>query len=405
MSFWRGLFGLSGGDKRKTGIQSALSGSGRTTASQVTFETAMNVSAFWACTRLLTEAVAAMPLVCYEFDSVNNIRKVKTDYDLARLMSYKPNRYQTRTEFFETIMLNLVTHGNAYIAVERSASGKVFSLLPLMSAQVLTKLQADGSIIYEESTANGNIKVYSDKSIWHIKLFGNGIIGMSPLDYAKAALGINIALENRMTTLSSNGGKTNGILTIDAKITNEQREKIRANFKELETGDKDQLFVLEAGMTYQQTSLSPSDMQLIENRRFSVEDIARFMGVPSVLINDTGASTTWGSGIEQIMEGFYKLNLRPYLERIESSLMRALIPEADWGKIEIEFDFDALLRADAVKRFESHSKSINAGLLTPNEARAKEGLEPKTGGDVIYLNGSLVPAGSVNRGTQAPKPS
>jgi HK97 family phage portal protein len=404
MSFWSTLFGGSGGDKLKQGLQTARSGATKSVASTVTFDSAMSVSAFWACTRLLTEAVAAMPLRCYSYDAKNNIRKLKTDYDLVNLVNYKPNRYQTRTEFFETLMLNLVTYGNAYAEIGRAGSGKIFSLLPLMSSQMQMSLQADGSVLYEYTHTNG-VHVYAEKNIWHIKIFGNGLIGMSPLSYAKGSLGINIALENRVTTLSSNGGKTNGILSVDKVLTNEQRLKIQDNFKELESGDKDQLFVLEAGMKYQQASLSPSDMQLIENRRFSVEDIARFMGVPSVLINDTSASTTWGSGIEQIMEGFYKLNLRPYLERFESSFVRSLMPPEDWGKIEVELDFDDLLRADTIKRYDSHSKSINAGLLTPNEARAKEGYEPKTGGDVIYLNGSLVPAGSVNRGTQTPKPS
>ena len=135
-------------------------------------------------------------------------------------------------------------------------------------------------------------------------------------------------------------------------------------------------------------------MQLIENRRFQVEDIARFIGVPSVLINDTSATTTWGSGIEQITQGFYKLNLRPYLERFESSIMRWLMPESDWGNISIEFDFDALLRADKATRLDAASKGVNAGIIKPDEARADEGLPPADGGNTIYLNGSLVAGGT-----------
>ena len=173
---------------------------------------------------------------------------------------------------------------------------------------------------------------------------------------------------------------------------------MRSNFAALTEGSQDQLFVLEADMKFERTALSPQDMQLLETRKFQTEDIARFMGVPSVLINDTSGTTAWGSGIQQIMEGFYKLNLRPYLERLESSMKKHLIPMSDWGRVEFEFDFDALLRADAKTRAEAQRASINAGVLTPNEARKQEGRAPKDGGDEIYLNGSLVPAGQ-QRGT------
>ena len=142
--------------------------------------------------------------------------------------------------------------------------------------------------------------------------------GLSPLGYAGNALGLSKDLSDRQQKLAANGGKTNGILTIDQALKKEQRDAVKANFAGITEGNNDELFVLEAGFKYQQASLNhPTDMQLLESRRFSIEDIARFMGVPSVLINDTSASTTWGSGISEINSGFYKLNLKPYLERYE----------------------------------------------------------------------------------------
>lgn len=395
MAFWSSWFGR-GGDTVQQGIQRS-----NPPTKSVTFDQAMSLSAFWASTRLLTEAVAAMPLVCYERNLDTNVKSPKTDYDLWRLLNYKPNRYQTRTEFFEQIMLNLVTRGNSYVAIEKTSRGRIFSLTPLPSAQVEPILMDDGSIIYQQSTANGNVKVFSEDSIWHIKLFGNGIVGLSPLEYAGNALGQAKDLNERASVLAANGGKTNGILTVDQALKPEQKEAVRKSFKGLQEGNADELFVLEAGFNYQQASLSPTDMQLLESRKFSIEDIARFMGVPSVLINDTSASTTWGSGIEQINQGFYKLNLKPYLERIESSMKRWLMAQSDWENTDIEFNFDSLLRADKATRADAQSKSVNAGILSPNEARASEGLPPKEGGDPIYLNGSLVPAGTNTRQTQA----
>jgi HK97 family phage portal protein len=384
----------SGGDTRHTGTQTPLPAKTGKQAAPVTFDSAMQVSAFWASVRLLTETVAAMPLRSYMIDDESGVKQPQPDYELFKILNYRPNRYQTRIEFFESVMLNLVTWGNSYCTIQRDANGNIIQLLPLMASQMEVKLLGDGSTTYHYTTADNTTRVYASETVWHIKLFGNGIVGMSPLGYARNALGIATALEQRVSTLAANGGRTTGVLMVDDKLTPEQRAQIRKNYAGLEEGTEDQLFILETNMKYVQTSLSPSDVQMIENRRFEVEDIARFMGVPSVLINDTSASTAWGSGIEQINMGFYKLNLRPYLERIEASMKRWLIPEKDWDKIEIEFDFDSLLRADQATRLEGYSKAINSGQMTPDEARAKEGRGKTNGGDVTYLNSTLVPAGT-----------
>tara|TARA_Y100000310_G_C20701393_1_gene830274 strand:- start:6247 stop:7461 length:1215 start_codon:yes stop_codon:yes gene_type:complete len=361
-------------------------------AANVSFDTAMTVSAFWACTRLLSETVAALPIKAFDVDGTTKTQT--TDYDLWRVLNFRPNRYQTRVEYMETITLNLVTDGNAYSAIQRSPNGKIISLIPLMSAQMKVALLDDGAITYQYTNASGDIVVYAEESIWHLKLFGNGIVGLSPLAYARQSLGIAIAIDNRVSTLAKNGGRTSGILTIDKVLTPEQRKEVKKNFKGLTEGNNDQLFVLEAGFDYTQTALSPADMQMLESRRFQVEDICRFMGVPSVLVNDTSGTTAWGSGIQQIMDGFYKINLRPYLERYEASIKKNLMPVKDWETMEIEFDFDALLRADITARTASAKDRVNSGLMTPNEGRQQEGLPPKPGGDDIYLNGTMVPAGT-----------
>jgi len=231
--------------------------------------------------------------------------------------------------------------------------------------------------------------------MWHIKLFGNGVIGLSPLTHARQSLGITIAAENRLGSVYRNGGKPTGILMVDKLLTKDQRTQIRANMAELAEGNNDNLFVLEAGMKYEAVSMTPQDIELLESRRFQLEDVARFLGVPSVLINDTSGSTTWGSGVQQIIDGFYKLNLRPYLERLEAGIRSKLLTESDARRYSVEFDFDALLRMDQSTRFDGYNKGINGGVLTPNEARALEGWMPMPGGDTLLVNSSMIPLNSV----------
>ena len=403
MSFWGNFWPFGrGGDTLKTGSQRP----GPVSSSITDQDEALQLSAYWASIRLLSEVVASMPIRCYDIDIENKTKSLNTTNELWNIINYQPNRYQTRTEFIESVVFALASYGNFYGMITRSGK-RIVSIMPLPASQVTTVLLPDGSVTHHYTDANGNVKVYAAENIWHVKLFGNGIIGLSPLQYAGNALGIAKDLESRMGTLAANGGKTNGILTIDQALKEEQRRQIREAYKGLESGNADELFILEKGFNYQQTSLSPSDMQLIENRRFQVEDIARFMGVPSVLINDTSATTTWGSGIEQITQGFYKLNLRPYLERIESSMQRWLMPASERTTTIIEFDFDSLLRADKSSRMEAANKAINSGVMTPNEARADEGLKEMAGGDKIYLNSTLVPAeqqqNGVQNGSQTPE--
>ncbi len=368
------------------------------TPQPVTFDTAMSVSAWWAATRLLAETVAGLPVI---FERVEEDgRKTPLGGDVAGLFSRKPNQYQTRYEFMETLMLDLVSRGNCYALKIRNGN-RIVGLMPLMASQVETRLQDDGTVVHIYYTDKA-VQVFSAESIWHVKLFGNGIIGLSPLAYARNSLGIALAAERRVSTTYQNGGKPTGVLMLDKTLNKDQRDHIRQEFNELREGNSDRLMVLEATMKYQQVSMSPGDIELLNSRRFQIEDLARFIGVPSVLINDTSGTTVWGSGIEQIVQGFYKLNLRPYLERFESSIKLNLLSPDLQARADVRFDFDWLLRADQGERYTGFQKGVNAGVLTPNEARIKEGLPPKDGGNELYVNSTMVPLTAVRAPIERP---
>lgn len=380
----------SAGNTVRTGYQSE--GPSGSNVKSVDFDSAMTVSSFWAATRILTEAISSMPIKCYRVND-DGSKIIDKQYPLWRVLAHTPNAYQTSTEFFESLMMNLVSSGNFY--GEKIIFGpRISGINPLMSSQMKVKINQDKSVTYEYTDEEGITRVIPRKNIWHVKIFGNSIVGMSPIRYAARSLGVSIAADNRVEKLAENGGKPSGVLKIDKLLTDTQREALRKNMVDIAQGDSDTLKILEADMDFQQLALSPQDMQLLQSRRFQIEDVARFMGVPSVLINDTSGSTVWGSGIGQIINGFHKLNLRPYAVRIEESLKRHLIPKEDWDKYSIEFDFNALLRADRETRISANATAINSGQMTPNEARNDEGFEDKEGGNEIYLNGTLTPAGT-----------
>lgn len=382
------LFGFGRAGKREFGLQQANAGSYQVSNVTVNEDTALKLSAVWACVRLISETIGGLPVKGYKVDE-KGIKTPDNDHPLSQLFNGKPNRYQNRLEFFETMAMQLAMHGNAYALIGRTG-GRIVSLLPLMAEQMEVSLLDSGDIVYRYTTGK-DISVFSEKSIWHIKLMSNGIVGLSPLAYARNSVGIGIAGDDRVKALASNGFKPTGILMIDKLLKPEQREAIRNQFADLAQGAGDPLRVLEAGMTYQQVSMNPKDVQLLETRRFQIEDIARFFGVPSVLINDTNASTTWGSGIEQIVQGFYKLGLRPYLERFESSIQNSLLTAKERSEYMFEFDFQNILRSDEKTRFSTYKEAVMNGLKTINECRLEEGLAPLDGGDSAFMQAQMTP--------------
>jgi HK97 family phage portal protein len=386
-TFWSDMWARLGGTttERNAGIQYPQPAYAENAAVPVTEDTAMQMSAVWACVRLLSETVASLPFHVYK----RNERVIANDFYFQALMARKPNRYQTRQEFLETMMLNLTLHGNAYAKIQR-INGKITSLLPMMSAQVEVSLLTDGAVVYQYSSDN-TVEILAEQSVWHIKLNGNGIIGKSPIAFGRNMIGIAQAAEKTVTKIYNNGGKRSGVLSLDKLLKPEQRDEVRKNFGTMTTGTDDRLLVLEMGMEFEAISMSPQDIELLASRKYQIDEIARWFGVPSIMINHNEGTTTLGSSAAEIISTFYKLNLRPYLERIEASIECNLFTKDEQDQYIPEFDFEGLLRSDFKSRLEGYRTAIAGSVLTPNEARKLEGLDGLNGGDNLLSQVNMSP--------------
>lgn len=340
----------------------------------------MTVSAVFAASRLLSETLASLPLAMYKIEK-DGTRTREDKHALIKLLKYRPNRRQTRIEFFEQLMLNLVSSGNAY-CLKGYLKKELISLQVINSGSCVPELLADGSIQYHWTKSDGTRVIKTEDEIWHIRLFGTGIVGLSPLSAAGKSIGIALAGDDRVTDLISKNTPS-GALTVATNPNEDQRNVLRSELAMMISNDA--IPVLPAGAKFEAFSLTPEDLELAMTRRYSLEEIARIYGVPSVLINDTSSSTVWGSGIEQLINGFYKFNLRPYLEKIELSILINLLPATDWGKYEFEFDANAILRSSKKDRVDMGTKEVNGGLISLNEYRRDEGLPPVQGGEGIRV--------------------
>lgn len=396
LNWLTGIFAGSA-TQQKEGPQSAApTKQGVASPKVVDEETALQISVVWRCVRILSEVISSLPIKVFEVTDGEGYKEVndQPNNPLWFVLTQSPNRYQTTQEWLETMCLNLVLHGNSFAQIERNNKGELTGLLPLPAQNMEVRLLADGSRAYFlHNSAQGRVSAIAEQNILHIKLFGNGIVGLSPLGYAKSSMGLAQSAEEYSAKFFVNGGKPSGVLTIDKVLNKDQRTQIREQFASLTEGSENshRMFILEAGVKYQAIQANPDELQMIESRRFQVEDISRFFGVPLFLLNSTENSTTWGSGLEQIMTGFYLLTLRPYLTRFEQCFRKQVMTAQQRRRYRVEFDFDDLLRADSTTRANLDQKLVASAINTINEVRAKRNLPPVEGGDQPLVQGAYVP--------------
>lgn len=363
------------------------------TRPEVGIDGAMQVSAVWACIELLTETVASLPCFVSYVDGEGN-RTPARDTQLWRLLHNQPNSRHTPFEFWQFMAMQYLLRGNAYARLDRDGDGSVVAMWPLASDQVKVVAGKNGALTYEY-TFDGNIAVYSEQSILHWRDKGNGLVGMSRLSYMQSTLGIALGAQDQTVKMHAREGRRPGVFMIDKLLTPDQRRQIRENFKGLKEAGEDDLLILEAGAKWEPVSLTPAETQLLESRRFSIEDIARWFGIPSVLINDTAKTTTWGTGVQQIVEGFVKFKLRPMITSLEQALTRRVMTASERSTMSVSFSLDALLRASLKDRAQIYATLVQNGIQTRNECRQLEDLPPMDGGDLLTAQVNLAPVGDL----------
>lgn len=351
-------------------------------------DAALQLSAVWACVDRRATTIASLPLVVYEQDAAGN-KIAARNASLYQLLHGSPNPRMTPFEFWRAMMLNYDLRGNAYARIDRNALGAAVALWPMPADQVVPFVLADGSMAYQYYI-DGNIAVFAERSVLHLKNLGNGTTGLSKLEFMRATTTELAKAQTNATRLFGDGGKPTGVLMVDHVLKPEQRDAIRTQFLGLATGTTARLAVLEANMKYEQVSISPEDQQLLETRKFGVEEICRWFDTPPVLVHDANV-TTWGSGIEQIVDGYYKFTVRPLAINIEQALRRCVMTTRERSRMVAEYNMDALLRGAIKDRFTVYAQGVQNGITTRNEARARENLPPVEGGNVLTAQTNLVP--------------
>lgn len=353
---------------------------------------AYSLSAVWGCVNLIAGTCASLPLMVYR-RSADGTRKVAADHPLYRTLHDSPNYDQTAVDFWEFVFASLELWGNAYARVTRSA-GQVTGLFPIAPDIVSVRRLKNGSIEYRW-TEEGQSFTETDKTILHIRGFGgNPLGGMSTLQFGRHTFGLARAIDRAAGSTFKNGLRPSGVLTFENWLTAEQRKLAEENLVKKFVGavNAGRPMVLEGGTKWAQLTINPEDAQMLESRRFSVEEICRFFGVPPHMIGHTDKTTSWGTGLEQQTLGFQKFTLRRRLKRIEQALEKQLLTSSDRvGGISIEFNLEGLLRGDSTARAAFYREMTQIGAMTINEVRALENLPSVEGGDIPRMQSQNIP--------------
>lgn len=359
----------------------------------VTVDSAMQLSTVWACIRLISETVATLPLVLYE-TSDDGERTVANHEPLHALLLRAPNYDNTAVEFWEGVAMSLCLFGNAY-ARKEMLGGRLVSLTPLAADKMTVSRNNQGALVYRYSGKEAKGE-YREEQIFHVRGFGGaGDTGLSPIAFARQTIGTALATDELAGSIFANGARPSGILTSDQLLKPEQRAQLRENIVLPFVGSEKAggLMVLEAGLKYQQVTMTPEDSQFLQTRAFQVEEICRWFRVPPFMVGHTEKSTSWGSGLEQQLIAFLTFALGPYLRRIEQAVQRSLIRPEQRAFLKPEFKVEGLLRTDSAARSAFYAVMVQNGIMTRNEVRRLENLPPLPGGDELTVQSQNVPLG------------
>ena len=398
MSIFSGLF------KSRDKPKDSTSGSayrfffgGTTSGKAVTERSAMQMTAVYSCVRILSEAIAGLPIHLYKYGE--NGSKVKaTDHPLYFLLHDEPNPEMTSFVFRETLMTHLLLWGNAYAQIIRNGKGEVVALYPLMPNRMTVDRDADGHLYYEYQTSQDEARTMegsrvrlSPHDVLHIPGLGfDGLVGYSPIAMAKNSIGMAIACEDYGAKFFANGATPGGILEHPGVVKDPERVRESWNSAFGGSANSNKVAVLEEGMKYTPISISPEQAQFLETRKFQVDEIARIFRIPPHMIGDLEKSSF--SNIEQQSLEFVKYTLDPWVCRWEQSMQRALLTVDEKKEYFFKFNVDGLLRGDYQSRMNGYATGRQNGWMSANDIRELENLDripAEEGGDLYLINGNM----------------
>ncbi len=364
-------------------------------------DSAMKYTAVFACVRVLSETLASAPIMLYR-KKEDGEREKRNDLSVYDILHNRPNEEMSPFNFKETCMVNLNTGGNAVCEKLVNAYGDIVGLYPYQWSRVDIKRDPETRKLIYKVNESGQQPLTRDHVLHIPGLSYDGIIGMSPIEYAASAIRLGLSYEQFGVSFYKNGMNPSIALEYPNELSEPAYQRLKADLDKNYAGiaNTGKPFLAEGGAKVKELTIKPADAQLIENKRFQIEDVARIYRVPLHLIQELSRSTN--NNIEQQSLEFVMYTMLPWFKRWEENInMQLLNPIERKAGFYLEFKIDSLLRGDTKSRCEAYALGRQWGWLSVNDIRRLENMNPIPNGDVYLEPLNMVEAGTVDKDTKA----
>ena len=355
----------------------------------VTPKNAMECVAVRCAVQVICEPTGQLPVHTYKRNADGSKARAP-DHPAEKLLNGAANEWLPSNEFREIVTRDALLHGNGYAFILRE-DGKPAELHRLDPCHVKVEVDAATKLPVYLYECDGQKEEYAHTDIIHIRAPSfDGVVGDSPVHLARDAIALSLSMERHAGTLFKNFGKPGGVISVPTELGDEVAERMAKSWNNSNSGENSGgTAVLESGATYAAVTMTAVDAQLIDMRRFAIEEIGRVYRVPPIFLGDYGRAT-WSNNESQGSQ-LVTYCLMAWIKRWQGELQLKLLDEDEREKFYFEFLIDDLLRADTAARYEAYSKAIASRILNPNEVRSRENLAPYAGGE-IYANPNTTPA-------------
>jgi len=368
----------------------------------VTNKSVLGLSAAWACTRLICETIATLPLSMYERTPTG--KRVAPQHPLHFILHEQPNPDSTAAVHLEAMVAAMLLRGNARCEKLLTSDGRLVGLVFLHPDRLQRTRNQDGKREWRFTEKDGKQRTIPDSRIWNVPGFSlDGVEGVSVIGYGAEVFGAALGADKAASGTFKRGLLPTVAITYPNILQKDQRAEARTALESLSGAvNAGRPVILEAGSTLASVGIKPSDAQLLESRGFSVEEICRWFRVPPFMVGHSEKSTSWGTGIEQQMIGFLTFTLAPWLRRIEQAISKDLLSPGERQRYYPKFAVEGLLRADSAGRSTFYGVMVNNGILTRDEVRELEDREPMGGNAaVLTVQSAMTTLDGLGQSTEA----
>lgn len=381
-------------------------GWGSSSGVQVNTESALSVTAFLCGARVIAEGLAQMPVRLVEatFDDKygRETLRIAHEHPVHRLLSKRPNGWQTSYEFREGMVFCAVIAGGA-IAIKNTVRGQVRELLPVPPGSWTVEQQSDWSLKVRVNYADKTHGIFEMSQVFYLRGVSlDGFRGLGVARLAREAIGLSIALEQQQARLAGNGGKPSGILSHKQKLSSDTVERLRNTWQQkFGQGGEGGIAVLDGDVSFFPLTMTSVDAQFLETRRFQIEEIARTLRVLPIMMMQADKASTYASA-EQMFMMHVIHTLGPWVERFEQAANRDVLNNDD--KYRVDLNERNLLRGNFKDQAEYYTKALGAGgqpaWMTQNEIRVETGMNP-----IMDSSADQLSHGAMDKAVPKPKES